>query len=97
MTIPIAVMVATFTEFHSHSTGNGEEPASIRMLHAEAQRQLPVLLGDFVRDETGVAKLPERREIAITISSGNMIAAMKISRPKCVARRRNFLRFGLYS
>ena len=26
--------------------------ASIRMLHAEAQRQLPVLPGDFVRDET---------------------------------------------
>ena len=90
--MPIAVMVATFTEFHSQSsTGNGggvTRPSACSTLKPSASFQCSQEISSGIR--LPVAKFPERREMAITISSGNMIAAMKISRPKCVARRRSF-------
>ncbi|MNV84940.1 hypothetical protein D3C71_1788530 [compost metagenome] len=79
-------------EFHSHSsTGNGggvTRPSACSTLKPSASFQCSQEICSGIR--LPVAKLPSRREIAITISSGNMMAAIKISSPKCVTRRRSF-------
>ncbi|CPR76005.1 Uncharacterised protein [Salmonella enterica subsp. enterica serovar Bovismorbificans] len=90
--MPMAVIPAIFTEFHSHSrTGKGggvTRPSACSTLKPSASRQCSQEILSGIR--LPVAKFPSRSEIAMTISSGNIIAAMKISSPRCVMKRRSF-------
>ncbi len=94
--MPIAVIPATLIEFHSHSrTGNGggvTRPSACSTLKPNARRQCSREMVSGIR--LPVAKLPSRSEIAITISSGNIIAAIKISSRRCVVNKRSFCDLG---